>query len=232
MPRVSAAHEHEVRARISVAALKVFGDLGFHRATVQDIVRESGLSVGAIYTYFKGKDELFLATCDLTTGQGIGELAGRLARAGDLAERLATGISFFFDSIEPADDRDGMSTFLIQAWAVADQEPAVREMLVRRREQLLTVIAMLLGEGIARGDLPAWLDVDGVAGGLSAMLDGLVLQRAEEGPAHRRSNGEHRARSVAELLLAAAHSLSRPVLPAIDPQPIVAFAPRAELVRR
>jgi AcrR family transcriptional regulator len=220
MPRVSAAHEYEVRARISVAALKVFGDLGFHRATVQDIVRESGLSVGAIYTYFKGKDELFLATCDLTTGQGIGELAGRLARAGSLAERLATGIAFFFDSTEPLNDRDGMSTFLIQAWAVADQEPAVREMLVRRREQLLTVTSMLLGEGIARGELPAWLDVDGVAGGLSAMLDGLLLQRAEDGPNHRRSNGERRARSVAELLLAAVHAPDRPALPAIEAKPL------------
>ena len=99
-PRVSVAHEQEIRARISVAALKVFGELGFHRATVQDIVRESGLSVGAIYTYFSGKDELFLATCDLTTGQGIGELADRLTQAASVAERLAIGLGFFFDSVE------------------------------------------------------------------------------------------------------------------------------------
>jgi len=214
MPRVSIAHEQEIRARISVAALKVFGELGFHRATVQDIVRESGLSVGAIYTYFKGKDELFLATCDLTTGQGIGELADRLARAQGLADRLATGIAFFFDSIEPVDDHDGMSTFLVQAWAVADQEPAVREMLVRRREQLLTVTGMLIGEGMSRGDLPAWIDVEAVSGGLSAMLDGLLLLRVEEGAAYRRLTAERRARAVVELLLAAAASPVRPVLPA------------------
>lgn len=220
MPRVSVAHEYEIRSRISVAALKVFGDLGFHRATVQDIVRESGLSVGAIYTYFKGKDELFLATCDLTTGQGIGELANRLAHADTLAERLATGIAFFFDSVEPAGDRDGMSTFLVQAWAVADQEPAVREMLVRRREQLMTVTRMLLGDGMAKGDLPAWLDVESVAGGLSAMLDGLLLQRVEEGQAHRRSTAERRARSIAELLLAAASAQARPSLPVVTGQPI------------
>jgi AcrR family transcriptional regulator len=221
MPRVSVAHEQEIRARISLAALKVFGELGFHRATVQDIVRESGLSVGAIYTYFKGKDELFLATCDLTTGQGIGELADRLAHAHSVGERLATGIAFFFDTVEPVDDRDGMSTFLVQAWAVADQEPAVREMLVRRREQLVTVTGMLIGEGIARGDLPDWIDVEAVSGGLSAMLDGLLLLRVEEGVAYRRVTAERRARAVAELLLAAAASPVRPSLPASVSQPIL-----------
>jgi AcrR family transcriptional regulator len=222
MPRVSVAHEQEIRTRISVAALKVFTELGFHRATVQDIVRESGLSVGAIYTYFSGKDELFLATCDLSTGQGIGELADRLARASGLPERLAIGLGFFFDSVEAADGQSGMSTFLVQAWAVADQEPAVREMLVRRREQLMTVSGMLIREGMARGDLPAWLDVEAVSGGISALLDGLLLQRVEEGAAYRRSNAERRARSIVELLLAAAASPTRPVLPAAAPQPVVA----------
>ena len=55
MPRVSAAREQEVRDRIVRAALAVFAEHGFHRATMQDVVRASGLSVGAIYTYFKRK---------------------------------------------------------------------------------------------------------------------------------------------------------------------------------
>jgi hypothetical protein len=37
---------------------------------------------------------------------------------------------------------------------VADQEPAAREMLVMRREQLVTVTGMLIREGIVQGDLP------------------------------------------------------------------------------
>jgi AcrR family transcriptional regulator len=48
MPRVSAAHEQGVRDRIVSAALRVFGEDGFHGATMQDVVRESGLSIGAI----------------------------------------------------------------------------------------------------------------------------------------------------------------------------------------
>ena len=69
MPRVSPQHEQEVRERIVNAATRVFSERGFHRATMQDIVRASGLSVGAVYTYFKSKDELILAGCDLITDQ-------------------------------------------------------------------------------------------------------------------------------------------------------------------
>ena len=55
MPRVSAAHEQEVRDRIVASAIRVFTDRGYG-ATIQDVVRDSGLSVGAIYTYFKSKE--------------------------------------------------------------------------------------------------------------------------------------------------------------------------------
>src|SRR6476646_7494019 len=79
VPRVSAQHEQEVRERIVRAATRVFSERGFHRATMQDIVRASGLSVGAIYTYFKSKDELILAGCDLITDQEMTELARRIA---------------------------------------------------------------------------------------------------------------------------------------------------------
>ena len=43
MPRVSQQHEQEVRDRIVRASLSVFSEHGFHRATMQDIVRASGL---------------------------------------------------------------------------------------------------------------------------------------------------------------------------------------------
>jgi AcrR family transcriptional regulator len=219
MPRVTAAHEREVRERIVLAALRVFGEKSFHRATIQDVVRESGLSVGAIYTHFRSKDDLFLAGCDLTSGRGLGELAQRLAAGGSTAERIAIAIAFFFDSMDAFQDLPGMSTFLVQAWAEAEQEPAVREMLVRRREQLVTAGRMLLEEGIARGELAAWIDPDALARATMGLLDGLVLQRIEAGRGYRRDELEERARAILELLLASASVPERPSLPSVAPRP-------------
>ena len=226
MPRVSAAHEEQVRKRIVASALTVFADRGFHRATMQDVVRESGLSVGAIYTYFSSKAELFLACCDLSTGQVLGELGTRLARADTVAERLATAVGFFFDSVIDWDD-GSVAGFLIQSWAVADQDASVRGMLARRREQLNTTARLLLQEGIARGELPAWLDVDAAAAAATALLDGLLLQHVEAGDAYRRPEFERRARVLVELMLGGRAS-DRPAVPDVAPAPVASLEPGTE----
>ena|SRR5829696_1096621 len=220
MPRVSAAHEREVRERIVAAAMRVFGDKGFHAATIADVVRESGLSVGAIYTWFKGKDDLFLATCDLASGRGLGELAARLPAGRTVAEKLAIAIGFYFDTAEDGPEGGpGNADFLLQAWAQVDAEPAAREMLRRRREQLVVAGEFLLQEGIARGELPRWMDTAKVARAYIALLDGLLLERAEQGSAFRREAAEQEARELLALVLAAAATVSRPHLPPIGPRP-------------
>jgi AcrR family transcriptional regulator len=220
MPRVTAAHEQEVRERIVVAALRVFGERGFHGATIADVVRASGLSVGAIYTYFKGKDDLFLATCDLASGRGFGELAARLPAGRTVAEKLAIAIGFYFDTAEDAvDGGPGNADFLLQAWAQADAEPAAREMLRRRREQLVLAGEVLLQDGIARGELPRWTDAGLVARAYTTLLDGFLLARAEQGPAFRREVAEREARELLTLILAAAASKDRPIVAAVPPRP-------------
>ncbi len=69
------------RERILDAALSVFARKGYHRATVDDIVRASGTSKGAVYHHFPNKEAVFLALAD--------DFAARLAAAvaGAIAER-------------------------------------------------------------------------------------------------------------------------------------------------
>jgi AcrR family transcriptional regulator len=227
MPRVTAAHGQEVRERIVSAALRVFGERGFHGATIADVVRESGLSVGAIYTYFKGKEDLFLATCDLASGRGLGELAARLPAGTSVAERLAIAIAFYFDTADGAAQDAGNADFLVQAWAQADAEPAAREMLQRRRDQLVLAGEFLLQEGIARGELPPWTDAGALARAYIALLDGMLLVRAEQGAAFRRDVAERQARELLTLVIAAAASDERPDVPEIAPQPFSVLTERS-----
>jgi AcrR family transcriptional regulator len=210
MPRVTAAHEQAVRRRIVDAALRVFAEKGYHGATMQDVVRESGLSVGAIYTYFRGKDELFVATCEASQALGLAALADRVAHGRTTVEKLAIAVGFYLDAVDGVDGAPGQASFLVAEWAQAEHDPEVRDMLLRRREQLGVVGGVLLREGVARGELPAWLDVDGVAQGYIALLDGLLLQRVEAGPAWRREDAERRAFAVLEAIVAAAAVPSAP----------------------
>ena len=202
MPRISAAHEQQVRDRIIQAAVTVFSEKGYHRATISDVVRRSGLSVGAIYTHFKNKEELFLHSCDLISGQGLDQLAIRLAPLTSSADRLRAAVAYYVETIDEFEDAPGQ-VGLVRAWAEAGEEPGVREMLVRRRERLVGAAQLLLREGIARGDLPAWLDVEAVARGFTALLDGLLLQRIEAGERYRPKDALRHANAVLDVFLAA-----------------------------
>ena len=48
------------RAELLDAALEVFTELGFERATLHDVAVRAGVTKGAVYHYFESKDELFI----------------------------------------------------------------------------------------------------------------------------------------------------------------------------
>ena len=64
MPKISLVHEQKRRTQILAAAMTCFARQGYHATSMDDVVRESGLSVGAIYSYFPSKEDLFLALSD------------------------------------------------------------------------------------------------------------------------------------------------------------------------
>jgi AcrR family transcriptional regulator len=203
VPRLTPAAEQQVRDRIIRAAVAVFAEKGYHGATIADVVRRSGLSVGAIYTHFKSKDELFLHSCDLISGQSLDALAVRLAPLTSTVDRLVEAIRFYVETIDEYDGAPGQ-VGLVRAWAEATDSPQVRAMLVRRREQLVATGMLLLHEGISRGELPAWLDVEPFARAFIGLLDGQLLQRIEAGENYRPEEALRRVRAVLDVVLAAA----------------------------
>jgi len=64
MPRVTEAHREARRAQIRAAALRAFTAKGYQRASISDVVAESGLSAGAIYGHYEGKQALFAAVAE------------------------------------------------------------------------------------------------------------------------------------------------------------------------
>ena len=52
------------RQTILDAARAVFGEMGYETASVRDIIRRTGLSVGAFYNYYRSKEEVYQALAD------------------------------------------------------------------------------------------------------------------------------------------------------------------------
>ena len=60
MPKVSTEHKQRRRAEILDAAQRTFARHGYEGATVARLEEETGLSRGAIFSYFENKDALFV----------------------------------------------------------------------------------------------------------------------------------------------------------------------------
>src|SRR5260370_35406354 len=61
MPKTSDAAKEARRTQILDAAVRCFARTGYYATTIEDVVRETGLSRGALYLYFPSKEALYLA---------------------------------------------------------------------------------------------------------------------------------------------------------------------------
>lgn len=59
MPKLRLQDVERNQKRIEDAALRVFTRLGFHGTSVRDIAKESGVSIGNLYNYYRTKEEIF-----------------------------------------------------------------------------------------------------------------------------------------------------------------------------
>src|ERR1700689_3735439 len=73
MPKVSQQHRDARREQILAAARRCFLRDGFHATSMQDLFAESGLSAGAVYSYFAGKDDVIVAIAEENLS-GVAEL--------------------------------------------------------------------------------------------------------------------------------------------------------------
>ncbi len=197
MPRITAEHEAEKRKQILAAARRVFVAKGFHEASIDDLVAEGGVSVGAIYNYYEGKDELIHESILAAVNAEADAVLADTRSAGDVREKMERAIRGWFDYTI---DAPGAAIYLVQCWAVASRKPLIRDLLVRRRERMVMLAALIGREGVETGELQGDFDVDAMARGFSALLDGLVLQRVEEGEAYRRPEMERRALAFLDLV--------------------------------
>ena len=60
-PEPATAKARRTRQQILEAALALFKEQGFDRASIRDIAARAGLSLGSTYYYFRSKEELVFA---------------------------------------------------------------------------------------------------------------------------------------------------------------------------
>ncbi|WP_433562346.1 TetR/AcrR family transcriptional regulator [Nocardia sp. CA-151230] len=174
MPRVSEEHLERRRQQILDAAQSCFARKGLHATTMQDVFAESGLSAGAVYRYFKSKDEIIAAL----TSEVATELHGALHEAvhSDPLPSPAELIRTVAEAIVRLSAPGGPVRLIPQTWSLALTDPHIADYVrttlggVRR---LWHDYALRMRE---IGWLPADSDTDAVAKTMFGILPGFMLQ--------------------------------------------------------
>jgi AcrR family transcriptional regulator len=137
------------RDRILQAALEIFAERGYHRALVDDIVRASGTSKGAVYHHFPNKEALFLALVDEFAARlaqamaaAIGEAHGALGR---VQAALTAGLETF------ARHRELARILLLEAVSLG---PAYQSKRREVHEHFASLIQAYLDDAVREGSIP------------------------------------------------------------------------------
>jgi AcrR family transcriptional regulator len=93
------------REMIIQAGRRVFGEKGFHKAQIADIVREAGISTGSVYSHFRDKRDLYeqIIRENLESLRATLKELSRTKTPGDVRERVGQwrpAFTAFFDYVE------------------------------------------------------------------------------------------------------------------------------------
>ncbi len=134
---------NDVRDRVRDAAVALFARKGVKATTIKDIARAAGVSEGALYRHWAGKEDLaaaLFATEYMALSHSLREAAG----TGPAPERLRRVIAWAFGLVEAAPDR---ARFLLLSQH--DGLPLVPDGL----ETPVDVVCAIVGDGIAEGSI-------------------------------------------------------------------------------
>lgn len=176
MPKVSQAHVDARRQQILDAAQACFSRDGLHRATMQDIIRQSGLSAGAIYRYFASKEEIVAAIAEARHARERALIAASAA-AGDGTAAIARLAQDFLGALREPEERERRRVG-VQLWAEALRDERIRDLVRRGVDGPRALIADLIRQAQRRGELPPALPPDAFARVVIALFHGFVLQQA------------------------------------------------------
>ncbi|AVZ71738.1 TetR/AcrR family transcriptional regulator [Streptomyces lunaelactis] len=180
MARVSQEHLDARRRQILDGATRCFARNGFHATSMQDILREAGLSAGAVYRYFRSKEELIAAIADeaFATIRGAFEDAARTAPPPTPDVLLGRVMRTMLEEHVPGGDRQAFARLIVQVWTETLRNELLATTLDEGYTGMRQVWAKLVDayrdNGLMGADVPA----DHVARTLIATAQGFIAQQA------------------------------------------------------
>jgi AcrR family transcriptional regulator len=175
MPKVKPERLAARRDEILEAAEMCFARQGFHQTTIQDVIRESRLSAGCIYTHFASKEDLIQAIGERRHARDSALFAASGEEVQPLESLRAIARAFIHDLQKEKGLRS--RRVALQLWAEALRDEVIHEQVTSGIRKPISDIVDLLRCGQRLGIIDAAINPRATARTIVAMFQGLVLQR-------------------------------------------------------
>jgi AcrR family transcriptional regulator len=171
------------RAVILDAALRVFGQYGYRRTSMDDIAAEAGIGKGTIYLSFASKEEVFQALSQRLAQRMLAGAEAARDRPGTTADKLAAMSAAWFGTYAETIRRSPHAAELLDA-----KHRLSADLVTDAASRYKRLVRDILTEAAAAGELdlePAGLTADTAAELLIASARGLQSSAASPA-AHQR----------------------------------------------
>ncbi len=173
------------RIEILEAALEVFMEKGFDRASISNIAVAAGVGKGTVYEYFDNKEQIVeLSYSYFMEKLEIGDLSDLVTLDIPASEKVRSAVKGMA-SIVLADDNESVVRVMIHLWVETQRVKDVRSFILENLKDLYAGFTEQLGElideGKKSGEFREEVDSRGVASVIIGALDGLMIQQATGG---------------------------------------------------
>jgi TetR/AcrR family transcriptional regulator, transcriptional repressor for nem operon len=179
------------RQLIVERAMPIFNTRGYSGASLNDLIRETGLEKGGIYNHFDSKEAIALAAFDYAVGLVALRFGEAIAGKERALDRLLAIVEVFRD-LAADQPLVGGCPVLNTAIEADDTNPALRDRARAAMTDWQKLIGVTVKRGVVAGELRPEADPRTVASIVTATLEGAVMLTKLYGePDHMRRVDDH-----------------------------------------
>ena len=174
MPKLSEQDLQARRDQILAAAIRCFCRLGYQGTTMRDIFAESELSAGAVYNYFRSKEEIIQAVAEQTRAVNRANLEQKDLSPESAVATLPRLIELYFGDLEAA-RQNGMARMEVSLITEAAFQGKVATALKTNRAEVRQSLTQFIRLYMAGAMPQTNIDPEHLAELMFAVHQGLMI---------------------------------------------------------
>ena len=141
--------QEQRKKQILSAALQVLSEKGYEQSRMDDIVDQSELSKGAIYWYYKSKEEVYLALVDYWFSQYSAGVIEAMQEKKLASAKLKALFDFFLDQFKM---NSSVFKVLVEFWRLAGISTNFNLKLQKVYSEFLDYVIYIIESGVSNGE--------------------------------------------------------------------------------